>query len=310
MKIKTIRAKLKTKFKDFLKSIDDPEVKKLVQGNTIITGGAIASMLLGENVNDYDLYFRNRETAKRVAEYYVNKYREMHSTGGIKVVDQKWWKGEKISDECYEIMSDDERAEVENRVCIFIKSDGVAGEEPHEFTDDVVSAADEIRAEVVDNQKPAYKPVFLSANAITLSNQVQLIIRFYGEVDEIHTNYDYVHCTNSWTSWDNNLHLRPAALECLLTKELRYVGSKYPLCSIIRIRKFIARGWTINAGQIVKMCLQVSELNLHSVDVLEDQLIGVDTTYFAMLIAGLRNKQESGDEIDNEYVMTIIDKIF
>jgi hypothetical protein len=56
--------------------------------------------------------------------------------------------------------------------------------------------------------------------------------------------------------------LRAEALESILTKELRYVGSRYPLCSVIRTRKFLARGWTINAGQYVKMCFQISQLDL------------------------------------------------
>src|SRR3546814_10628009 len=82
-------------------------------------------------------------------------------------------------------------------------------------------------------------------------------MRFYGEADAIHENDDVVHCTNDWTSKDANLTLRQPALESLLCKELRYVGSKYPVCSVIRPRKFIRRGWVINAGQILKMLMQV-----------------------------------------------------
>src|SRR3546814_2766082 len=47
------------------------------------------------------------------------------------------------------------------------------------------------------------------------------------------------------------------ALDGLLRKELRYVGSKLPVCSLIRLRKFIRRGWVGNAGQILKMTMQV-----------------------------------------------------
>src|SRR5690606_18878685 len=120
--------------------------------------------------------------------------------------------------------------------------------------------------------KPKYRPVFLSSNAITLSNKLQLILRFYGEPDEIHKNYDFVHCTSYYDHKDKQLTLRPEALEAILTKELRYVGSLYPLCSIIRLRKFIARGWTINAGQILKMALQLSKMDLTKPEILQDQL--------------------------------------
>src|SRR3546814_2858608 len=74
-------------------------------------------------------------------------------------------------------------------------------------------------------------------------------------------------------------------LESLLCKELRYVGSKYPVCSVIRLRKLIRRGWVINAGQILKMMMQVSELDLTNPAVLQDQLTGVDSAYFIELMS-------------------------
>jgi len=110
-----------------------------------------------------------------------------------------------------------------------------------------------------ENNDKKYKPIFLSTNAITLSGKIQIIIRFFGEPEEIHKNYDYVHCTNYWTSWNNELVTTVKALEAILAKELVYVGSKYPLCSIFRMKKFITRGWTINTGQILKMVMQLNE---------------------------------------------------
>lgn len=97
-----------------------------------------------------------------------------------------------------------------------------------------------------------------------------------------------------------------------MNKELRYVGSKYPLCSIIRTRKFINRGWKINAGQYLKMCMQLNEFNLKDIKVLEDQLVGVDSGYFAMLIDTLQRKKENDPNftIENDYVVSIINKIF
>ena len=68
-KAKTISKILTGKFLSWTKSIDDEAVKKLVEQNTIITGGSIVSMLLGEQVNDFDCYFRTTETALAVADY-------------------------------------------------------------------------------------------------------------------------------------------------------------------------------------------------------------------------------------------------
>lgn len=67
-KAKTIKSVLRKKVDDWLASIEDEEVRKLAQKNTVVTGGCIASMLLGEPVNDFDIYFQDFATTKAVAE--------------------------------------------------------------------------------------------------------------------------------------------------------------------------------------------------------------------------------------------------
>src|SRR6185437_3482208 len=95
-----------------------------------------------------------------------------------------------------------------------------------------------------------------------------------------------------WRSENSHLSLPRKALEAIITKELVYSGSKYPLASIIRTRKFINRGWQINAGQYLKMTLQLNQMDLLNVDVLEEQLTGVDAAYFHQVIELARKKQE------------------
>src|SRR4051812_17076254 len=86
MKKKTINAVICKKFNELLESVKDGSVRKLIEQNTIITGGCIASMLQNEPVNDYDLYFTNKATAKAVAEYYIKQFNEANGTDGF-VVD-------------------------------------------------------------------------------------------------------------------------------------------------------------------------------------------------------------------------------
>lgn len=155
---------------------------------------------------------------------------------------------------------------------------------------------------------PKYRPVFISTNAITLSNQIQIVLRFYGEPEEIHENYDFIHCTNYWTAEHSELFLNQPALESLLARELRYSGSLYPLASMIRMRKFIKRNWSINAGQILKMALQISDLDLRDVEVLEEQLTGVDVAYFLQLIEILKGVDKT--KLDYAYIVEIIDRMF
>jgi hypothetical protein len=108
------------------------------------------------------------------------------------------------------------------------------------------------------------------------------------------------------------LILPARALEAIINKELHYIGSKYPVCSIIRTRKFISRGWTINAGQYLKMCLQVSELDLKDLKTFKDQLAGVDSAYFSQAIDQIEKMKEKNPDfkVDNSYLFEVINRIF
>jgi hypothetical protein len=294
MNTKTIQKVIRKKINEWTDSIKDSKVKKLVKQNTIVTGGAIASMLKGEPVKDFDIYFRNKETVIALAEYYVSIF---NKNTGHKA----------------EVRADEDTG----RILIFIPSKGVASEDDTNYLQssfedvyDVLEEADESGLEEEEDIK--YKPIFLSPNAITLSGKVQCVIRFYGEPEEIHETYDFIHCTNYWTSWEGKVVTNKAALESLLSGHLFYSGSEYPLCSIIRTRKFIKRGWHINAGQYLKMIFQLNELDLNDLDILEDQLIGVDSAYFTQFIDSMKAKKEKEPDfiVTQDYITSIIDRIF
>jgi len=305
MRAKTIQNAINKKFDDWVKSIEDKELRKLVDKNSIITGGCITSMFQNEPVNDFDLYFTNKETAEAVANYYVAQFKKVkqnHANGNI--ID--------ITVET-----------TVSRIRIIVKSAGVAS---IEGTDSYMSATydyvqkvtEVLRSEVEgeSNERNKYQPLFISSNAITLSDKIQVIVRFFGSIEEVHKNFDFIHVQNYWLSSDRRLYVNMKSLQSILEKQLYYNGSLYPIASLIRTKKFIKRGWNIDAGQYLKMCWQVSKLDLNDISVLEDQLIGVDTAYFIVLISVLRSKFEKEKEEGRifvptwEYITELIDKIF
>lgn len=309
MNSKNIKRHLKAKLRDWTEHIDNEQVKRIVEENTIITGGAMVSLLMGEPPHDYDVYFRTKEACIEVAKYYVDKWNKEHEDKPVSLV----W-GELLKDRT---------GEDNGSVKCFVQSKGIADEDEQKNSDisynfESTAEEDEEIGIVSDKEKPEYdtkekyRPRFITSNAITLSDKIQIVTRFYGEVEDIHKNYDFVHCTCAWSSWNNEVFLPQKALECIINKELYYVGSKYPLCSIIRTRKYIERGYHINAGQYVKMCMQLNELDLKDVKVLEEQLTGVDTTYFQMMIDELQKHQEEtgSDKVDTAYAMELINKLF
>lgn len=314
MKAKTIKAVIRTKVSEWLASIEDESVRELAAKGTIVTGGCIASMLLKERVNDFDLYFKDKETTVAVAKYYAARFKPKKRNGIECAIHVEHENSDRVKIVIKSAgIASEEGATVEYRYFESRPADEAAGyvsevmQDPGDIQD-AYETTEQTALDTEDDGKPAYRPVFMSTNAITLSHRIQLILRFYGEPTAIHENYDFVHCTNYWTSWDGELVLKQPALEALLAKELRYVGSKYPICSLIRMRKFIGRGWSINAGQILKMVWQVSELNLKDVAVLEDQLTGVDVAYFMEVIEKVRAKDP--EKVNSAYLIEIINRMF
>ena len=331
MQEKTIKSILHHKLDDWLSSItDNPSLVDLIRRDAMVTGGAITSLLTGAEPNDFDFYFKTKETTEAVARYYVKKFKlnppSRFKSGAGKTVD-------------IQVLSTD------HRVKIVVKSQGIAGEsgvdnyqyfeqpgvdpsEPQEFVENVVKDKEDAEKSSGKNgskdsskdgstNKSKYRPVFLTSNAISLSDKIQIIIRFFGPIETIHENYDFVHCTCSWDAATGDLSLPHAALVSIINRRLKYKASKYPLCSIIRTRKFLKLGWHIDAGQYVKMGWDLHKLDLSNIEVLEDQMVGVDSAYFMEVIGMLRQRDEEvikkGEDvkpIDASYLMEVIDKVF
>src|SRR3546814_4892538 len=119
----------------------------------------------------------------------------------------------------------------DGRVRIVVKSSGIASEEgaisEYEYFEsspqdraagyvgevmsdpgDIEEAYQETEAAALETSDPTYRPVFMSTNAITLSDKIQIVLSFYGEADAIHENYDFVHCTNYWRSEEHTSELQ------------------------------------------------------------------------------------------------------
>jgi hypothetical protein len=265
-KRKTIAQTIEAKIGEWLETIEDTELRKEVGNNYILTGGAIASMLMGDQPNDYDVYIADVDVAAKLAMYYV-KQLTGGDTSGVKVEKS------------------------EGRVEVKVESSGILDRK-------------DMDGESKDSGK--YKVLLVTSNAISLSNKLQVVLRFVGPAEEIHKNYDFVHATNYYTK-ASGLVLHQNALESILARELKYVGSLYPVCSVFRIKKFINRGWTITAGETLKILFDVSKLDLSDIEVLKEQLTGVDTAYFEDLIARL---ERGGKDIDRTYLFDLINDVF
>ena len=331
-KRRTIERIIKDKQDDWLKVVKrdknlKDEVKEelvdAIRNQTILTGGAITSMLLGEQPNDFDFYFKTPKAAKVVATYYLNKTIKSDLVPRVEIVESE--SGIKIYIKSMGIQSEEEESK-NNEVAIAELATEVRDSD-HIYSDDDTDSLEgdyqyfemdsvgedtenffmRFDANIKNSDKRSYRPILITSNAITLNKDVQIITRFTGSPEEIHKNYDFVHCTNYWTR-EEGLVLRPEAMEATLAKELRYVGSRYPIASLFRVRKFIERGWSITAGTMLKIAWDVHNLELNSVATLEDQLVGVDAAFFHEVLAILKKNKDKC--IDRTYLFEIISRVF
>lgn len=362
MKRRNIKRVIREKLDLYLKSITDPILVDKMKKDILVTGGSIASMLLDEEIKDFDVYFRTRETTLAVSEYYCklardNKiadmwvlHKDLEFVQDVLKLDIDWIT--KMVKEMITVQSEKELDESEEELTIDTELSKFEGVLPniktstyenhglslrllHNIYNTFKNDEDRIKAysfgnfgvngeinkvdpnkidsqEIDGDDEGKYEIKFISANAITLSDKIQLVTRFYGTPEEIHKNFDFVHAMGVYDYHDNELHTTTEQLEALLSKTLIYKGSLYPLASIFRARKFINRGWGIDAGQYLKMAFQLNDLDLLDPYTLEEQLTGVDLLYFYQIISDLKYRQLTNDDFEpsTDYFIKIIERVF
>ena len=311
MKKKTIEKILRDKMNVWLGSILDEGLRTKVGDSLMVSGGCIANLFLKEPVNDFDVYIQDMDVLIALAEYYTKSHHISVLDGRMRKQLIEEFITDKYEDNgSYEYNDgfvDFERFNMDSSIGAVIlrtlQADQVKLHLPNGGEEIGYDAS-----ELDNGELPEYRPIYFSPNAITLSDDLQIVTRFSGSPEQIHTNYDFVHATNYFTMKDG-LVLNEKALTCLLTRELIYQGSKYPITSVIRTKKFINRGYTITAGEYLKMCYQISELDLKNPDVMEEQMIGVDIAYFDKLISIMRGYDESKGSYQG-FLFAMIEKIF
>jgi len=278
MKKKTIDMVCRKKLNEWLETLPTGLAKR-VKPEVILTGGSIASMLLGEDVNDYDVYIASRDVCAELARHYAG---------------DRW-----------QVFTSDDKTE---HVQVDEKNDFIPFEVASDQVYNYIKSTGFKKIEQEPDKK--YQVAYVTSNAITLTDQIQIVTRFTGCAEEIHKNYDFVHATNYFT-FESGVVTNLPAMESLLARELVYMGSRYPLCSIIRTRKFIKRHWSINAAQYLKMALQLNDLDLKNPVILKEQLIGVDSAYFTWFLdAYERDLKDDSKSIDTQYLCDLVDHIF
>ena len=305
MQVKTIKKNLVAKLEDWLSSIEDAQLRTEVKKHLLVSGGSIANMLLGEPVNDYDIYIQDYNTLLRLVKHYIDKENTWYTAENsdmTEIVPERkvivevleGINRDKLLDDFTERQFSRKKIIIENltdlRIALYPVNTDLYVIPEREFAKDM-----------------KYKVSCISVNAISLTDDIQIVVRFHGSPEEIHKTFDFIHATNYFT-FEDGLVLNKEALTSLLEKQLHYQGSLYPLTSVIRTKKFLKRGWNINAGEYLKILFQVSQLDLTDINILYEQLVGVDVAYFGKLIEVLSTVPK--EKYTSGYINALIDRVF
>jgi hypothetical protein len=302
MNTKSINKNIASKINEWIDSIEDESIRKGLRDpekGVLVSGGCIASLLLGVGVNDYDIYIKSVDVLRSVVQYYT-KGRPIEVLDFAHSNEYKQYLEDRSVWMCKYPDSEEDYAEY---------SIAIRNLKPDQIKLYMSHHPGGLKIEYPeDTDLKPYRPVFFSPNAISLSDDVQIVVRFWGDAEQIHKSFDFIHATNYW-DFKTGLTCNTDALLSLMTKTLKYHGSLYPVTSIMRMKKFVKRGFNIGAGEIMKIIMQINELDLTNPDVLEEQLTGVDVAYFSTLINALRDIEDKS-KITSGYVNEIIERVF
>lgn len=204
------------------------QLGELFMSNIVVTGGCIPSLMIMEEPNDYDIYFKDSE----VAELFAGIARDTNSRGNI----------------------------------------------------------------------VASSPFAVTMMAI----ETQFITAFSGTPEEITGQFDFLHATGYWTR-DTGLVIPNDAYNLIETRQLKYRPNKYPLSSLLRIHKFVCRGWSIGLAETLKVVLELQKYDLTDADTLVEQTKGVDPDQIDHVIDAIKRFTEKGGVVSAETISEFID---
>lgn len=305
---KMIKSFCRNKIDDLCKHISkkDKDLACELKSHCFVSGGAITSLLQGDMPNDYDIYIDDLNTLYKLCVYFTNEWNKEHISKKLFEIVKHTPDGKE--DDMYNVLDEREYVEIQVRSC------GLAEDNDKEQQDEYLPSSEIVKEidDVKEKHDEKYKVKCITSNAISLSDDIQIVCRFCGNPEEIFKNYDFVHTMQAYVRNDDKLLLNTKSLVSILCKRLEYQGSLFPICSLFRLRKFISRGWTISAVEILKIAYQVSKLNLDDIKTLKEQCLGADFTYLSQFVDALQKWRDDNPDVEfnSEYMFQLIEKVF
>lgn len=244
------------------------------EGSLFVTGGSVLSVITGSEINDIDLYCSDIDLVKSIVTS-IN-YKNIDPLIGYVLPRDFDYNDEGIS------LSKELEDNVEGLIdCRF--------QDPVAFT---------------KTKNKGVRLQYASSSALSYTNGIQLITRFVGTPEEIHSNFDFTICTGLLQR--GVFSIDPVVLQAIAEKELKYMkDSQYPLAGLFRVIKYVKKGYNIRHMSLLQIALELQNIDLTNPKVLKDQLNGVDQVYTSWIIKAIN---DYAGEIDTSVIYQIIEQ--
>lgn len=175
-------------------------------GSGILTGGAIGCLLRHEEPKDWDIFFRDSDDICLIGEtFYGSNTVAMEYVKDAGTINKSTLNGETITSYHH---TDDEGAFYGGELDIVV--DGV--------------------------------PKVITDNAVSMKNGLQLITMHTGSIEQIHSTFDFIHCTAWYDIEKDKLHISSEQYILNVKKKLKLLPlvKKAPT---LREKKYLDRGF-------------------------------------------------------------------
>ena len=232
----------------WLSSYLDDKDRVSLYTNTFFAGGMFTSIIAKEKPKDYDVFFSDPDTATllfNTFKRYCNWCVYLELLWVVDEINPKLVRGS--------LVSTHSSFSVDHLIAHANKN---AKKRKNEFS-------------------------FISKNAMSLDNGIQLIFRFVGQPEEVFSTFDYEHCKVAWQAKALGLTLGETtfygkSLDSLAKNELVYSGNtRFVLSALSRLNKFIKRGWGIAPSSLLSLAISASKVNWSDKHQLEEELLGI-----------------------------------
>lgn len=157
---------------------------------------------------------------------------------------------------------------------------------------------------------PAISKVSRSDNATTITWErgskkycVQIVRKVFGDpVCILEEHFDFTVTMGAFVFSSGLFAMSDRFLIDLAKRDLVFVHSQYPICSLHRVSKYLRKGFTFKGSSAILLGLAIAQLEISSYQQLKEQLMGIDT----LLLVGLLESLDESVAFDMAKTISLV----